>query len=260
MSTTKSTIIPLVLLLCAIPYAGFSQDQQPSSEAPRFLALDVSLVRFKPNKPERVLKGFRDLSGNIAEVVENLKKDGAVSVLYIGSREVRLEDKLKVRFDATETRPVVLLGKPGAPVPPVTMYGLTLEMTPKPLDNRKFSLSWEGSVTWSPDIVDEWTSEKFLNFVTSAADLAKQTGLVKASDQKSVDSATGIGLGLAQLFSPKGVAGDSQIYELPVNKTIALSSSRIGRSGELFVSATTAEMGTKETQTILLLIYPVVHE
>lgn len=258
MSTPFSTFFHVLLLVSVSSFSLLAQ--QATNEPQGHLSIDVSLVRFKPSKPERVLKGFRDLNGTIAEVVENLKKDGVVSVLYIGSRDAKLENSQKVRFDATETRPVVLIGKPGAPVPPATMYGLTLEMTVKPQSEKKFSLAWEGSITWSPDIVDEWNGEKFLNFVSSAADLAKQTGMLKASDQKTMDSATGIGLGLAQLFTPKGGGGDSQIYELPVNKTIGLSSSRIGKSGELFVSATTSEMGTKETQTILLLVYPVLHE
>src|SRR5688572_11552972 len=118
LSTTfvnKVLVSFFVLFLLAYGPA-FGSDPVPIPA--KTIGMDVALVRFKPNKPERVLQGFRDLSGNVAGVVETLKKDGVVSVLYFGTREMRLEDKTKAKFDATETRPVVLVGKPGAPVPP----------------------------------------------------------------------------------------------------------------------------------------------
>ncbi|MDB6055754.1 MAG: hypothetical protein JWN25_3277 [Verrucomicrobiales bacterium] len=229
--------------------------QSSSFASIKTLALEVSVIRYKPNKPERVLDGFRDLGGNLTMVIDKLKADGEISILYYGTREMRLEDKSKVKFDALETRPVMIVGKPGTPLPPVTSYGLNLEILAKSFEGERFGLSWEGSVMWSPEIVDGRKGEKFLNFISGAATVASKAGAL-AGDNKMVSSASDIGLNFAQLFSPKSGPVDAQIYELPVNKTVSFSSSRNCKSGELVVNATTAEMGSKEAQTILLLIWP----
>lgn len=205
------------------------------------------------------MRGFKGLNGNLLAVVDSLKGDGAVSILYSGNRDIRLEEKAKAKFDALETRPIVLVGKPGAPVPPVTSYGLALEISAHAIEAEKVGLTWEGSMTWSPEIVDTWKGEKFLSFLGSAANVAKKASAAAGVESKEVDSGTDIGLSFAQLFNPKGGATDSQIYELPVNKTISLCSSRSCKNGELIVNATTSEMGSKEAQTILLLIWPTIN-
>ena len=217
------------------------------------------MIRFKPNSAERILRGFKDVNGNLAAAVDSLKTDGAVSILYSGTRDLRLEDKAKTKFDALETKPIVLIGKPGAPIPPVTSYGLALEISAKLVDAGRIGLSWDGSMTWSPDVVDEWKGEKFLSFLGSAAGVAKKASSLTGSEGKEVNSGVDIGLSFAQLFNPKGGPTDSQIYEMPVNKTISLSSSRNCKGGELIVNATTSEMGNKEAQTILLLIWPTIN-
>ncbi len=227
--------------------------------ANRTLFIEVAVLRFKPNSAERILRGFKDLSGTLPAVVDTLKSDGAVSILYSGNREIRLEEKGKARFDALETRPVILVGKPGAPVPPVTAYGLSLEISTSAVAAERVGLGWEGSITWSPEIVDSWKGERFLNFLNSATDLAKKATAATGAESKEMNSGVDIGLSFAQLFNPKGGPAENQIYELPVNKTISLSSSRFCNSGELIVNATTAEMGNKEAQTILLLIWPTIH-
>ncbi len=225
----------------------------------RTLSLEVAVLRFKPNSAERILRGFKDLGGNLQSVVESLKADGAVNILYLGNRAMRLEDKAKAKFDALETRPIILVGKPGAPTPPLTSYGVALEISTRPIDAERFGLSWEGSITWSPEIVDAWKGEKFLSFISAAAGVAKKASSVAGVESKDVSSGTDIGLSFAQLFNPKGSPTDNQIYELPVNKTVSLSSSRNCRSGELIINATTAEMGNKEAQTILLLVWPTIN-
>lgn len=261
------TRIALTFCLCAIVQKTIAADEpKPAPTSPasvtaassqRTLFLEVAVVRFKPNSADRILQGFKGLKGALPDVIDTLKPDGTVSILYSGNREIRLQEKGKAKFDALETRPVVLVGKPGAPVPPVTSYGLSLEITTQTVEAERIGLGWEGSVTWSPEIVDSWKGEKFLSFLSSASDLAKKATAV-TGETKNVNSGADIGLSFAQLFNPKGGPDDSQIYELPVNKTVSLSSSRFCASGDLIVNATTAELGSKEAQTILLLIWPTV--
>lgn len=101
-------------------------------------------------------------------------------------------------------------------------------------------------------MLTHWQGEKFLSFAGAAVSTLKTAGLIKGEESKSAD----IGLGLAQLFNPKGKPTENEIYELPVNKTIALSGSRNCKNADMIINATTAEMGSKEAQTILLLLQP----
>ena len=229
---------------------------EPAAPAPvRSIALEVSVLRFKPLKAERIVQGFTGLGGDLKSVVEALRADGKVSVLYSATRDLRLEDKAEAKFDALETRPVVIIGKPGVPLPPATQLGVSLKVSARPATGYRFGLAWDGSITWSPEMLTRWQGEKFLNFVSAAAGVAKTAGVLKGDDAKNAD----IGLGLAQLFNPKGKPMENEIYELPVNKTISLSGSRNCKSAELVINATTAEMGSKEAQTLLLLLVPTLH-
>lgn len=221
---------------------------------PRTISLEVSVLRFKPLRAERILEGFRNLSGSLQRVMDTLKSEGEVTVLFSGTRDIRFEEKGKAKFDALETRPVLVIGKPTAPIPPATAYGVSLEVTTRLADEGRFGLQWEGNLTWSPEILDKRTGERFMTFATGAASAVKKSGLL-GGDGKA-GAAADIGLGLAEMFTPKGRPTENEIYELPVNKTVAFGSSRICRSGELIVHSTTAEMGNKEAQTVLLLILP----
>lgn len=251
-----------LLLLLTLPVV-FGPSVSIAADPLRTVALEVSVIRFKPAKAERLIEGFRNCGTNLMSVVEALKADGEVNILYNGLREVRLEEKSKAKFDATETRPVVLVGKGNTPMPPATVYGLTLDFTVLRSDAERFGLEWTGTISWSPDLVDSWNGDRFLNFLSAAAGIAKKTGV---ANSKTGNQVMDIGLGLAQAFNPKAKIDadgkskptESDIYELPVQKTVALVSSKHCKSGELILHTTTAEMGGKEAQAILLLIVPTV--
>lgn len=224
-----------------------------AAEVPETLSLEVTVVRFKPAKATRILQGFHSMTGTSSSVISDLQKDGEVMVLYTGERTVLLETNAKAKFDALETRPTMIVGQPAANAPPITSYGLSLEIITRPFTNGVFALTWTGSISWSPEVIDRWKGDKFLSFVNSAASIAKQSGALGGDSAKM---GTDIGLGFAQLFSPGGKPTPNEIYELPVNKTITFASSKTCKAGELIVNSTTAEMGSKEAQTILLLITP----
>lgn len=252
----KSCWKPLLLLtvLFASALVCPAQDtNKPAAEA-RTVQLEITVLRFKPQKAERLLRGFKDLKGDLAAVVDSLKADGDVSILYTANRDLRLEDKAKAKFDALETRPIVIIGKPGAPIPPATAYGVKLEVTPRPSAGERFGLNWEGEVSWSPEIVDKWQGEKFLSFASGAVGALGKSGLLGKEASQNAE----IGLNLAQMFNPKGKPTENEIYELPVNKTVSFTGSRNCTSGQLIINATTAEMGNKEAQTILLILNPTV--
>ena len=242
------TAVTLLLSLLAVSAA----DTNP---VVRSIALEVSVLRFKPLKAERIVQGFKGLGGDLKSVVEALRADGEISVLYSATRDLRLEDKANAKFDALENRPVVIIGKPGVPLPPATQLGVSLKVSARPSTGDQFGLAWDGSITWSPEMLTRWQGEKFLSFAGAAVNTLKTAGVIKGEDSKNAD----IGLGLAQLFNPKGKPMENEIYELPVNKTISLSGSRNCKNAELIINATTAEMGSKEAQTLLLLLVPTLH-
>ncbi|MEQ2006340.1 MAG: hypothetical protein ABMA26_06050 [Limisphaerales bacterium] len=253
-------LLAVLAMLNALAGSAFGQGAAPATAAApvatvRSISVEVSVLRFKPIKAERLVQGFKGLGTDLKSVVESLKNDGEISVLYNATRDMRIEDKAEAKFDALEIRPVIIIGKAGAPLPPVTQLGVNLKVSTRPADGERFGLVWEGSISWSPEMLTKWQGEKFLSFAGAAVSTLKSGGILKADDTKNAD----IGLGLAQLFNPKGKPTENEIYELPVNKTIALSGSRNCRSADLIINATTAEMGSKEAQTILLVLQPILH-
>ncbi|MEN9572944.1 MAG: hypothetical protein RL514_799 [Verrucomicrobiota bacterium] len=242
-------------LACLLPLARAAAADGTPSPAVRSISVEVSVLRFKPLKAERLVQGFKGLGTDLKSFVEALKNEGEISVLYNATRDLRLEEKAEAKFDALENRPIVIIGKPGAPLPPITQLGVNLKVSTRPADGERFGLAWDGSISWSPEMLTRWQGEKFLSFAGAAVSTLKTAGVIKGDDSKNAD----IGLGLAQLFNPKGKPTENEIYELPVNKTIALSGSRNCKSSDLIVNATTAEMGSKEAQTILLLLQPTVN-
>ena len=256
MKTTSPVRWLAVIAVCLASWNATAADAAAPVVPIRSISLEVSVLRFKPIKAERLVQGFKGLGTDLKTVVESLKNDGEVSVLYNATRDLRLEDKAEAKFDALEIRPIVIIGKPGAPLPPVTQLGVNLKITAKPADGERFGLAWEGSINWSPEMLQRWQGEKFLSFAGAAVSTLKTAGVLKGDDTKNAD----IGLSLAQLFNPKGgKPTENEIYELPVNKTISLSGSRNCKSADLIINATTAEMGSKEAQTLLLLILPALH-
>ena len=254
MKTLRSfRLLSAFLALSSLTSVAFGQAAAPAPVAAvRSVSVEVTVLRFKPVKAERLVQGFKGLGTDLKSVVDALKNDGEVSILYNATRDLRLEDKVETKFDALETRPIVIIGKPGAPLPPVTQLGVTLKVSTRPADADRIGLSWEGSISWTPEMLSHWQGEKFLSFAGAAVSTLKTAGLIKGEESKNAD----IGLGLAQLFNPKGKPTENEIYELPVNKTIALSGSRNCKNADLIINATTAEMGSKEAQTILLILQP----
>lgn len=250
--STKLRLWIVTFASISLSLSSYAQETNKTPATSQSISLDVAVLLFKPAKAERLMRGFKDLKGDLYTVVESLKPDGSVSVLYNATRDLRLEDKARAKFDALETRPIIIIGKPSAPIPPATAYGLKLEITARPGSGNVYGLGWEGEVTWSPEIVERWQGERFLSFASSALGTLKTAGVLGGKDAKTGD----MGLELAQLFNPKGKPTENEIYELPVNKTVSFNSSRNCRDGELIINATTSEMGNKEAQTILLLITP----
>ncbi|MBM3879974.1 MAG: hypothetical protein FJ387_09680 [Verrucomicrobia bacterium] len=264
MQVSRTSVIGQALLtaglLCLSTPAADSPASAPAG-GDQTLELEVSVIRFKPDSKERVLQSFA-LQGSASNVVEQLKGMAkSVDVLYRGTRQVILEDKSKALFDATETRPVVLLGQPGAPVPPATVYGLKLEVSVRPGAGDRFALFWEGSLTWSPELMDRRAAyQNTLQFLGKAASVAQQAGNLTGGDTRtSIHQAADIGLTLAQLFGGEK-AGGGAVYELPVVKVLGLTGSRYCRSGEVIVNTTAAEAGTKEAQSIVVLLHPTLRD
>ena len=245
-------------MVCALASglaAGSVRAAEVTNAVPQNLALELTVIRFKPESKDQVLQDFK-LSGTSANIVEQLRGMGrSVDVVYRGTRELVVEAKSMAKFDATETRPVILVGKPGVPAPPATVYGLTLQVTVRPASEDSFVLAWEGGLNWSPDLMDRRTGmQNTFQFLGKAASVAQSASQFAGESGGAVKGGADIGFAVAELF--KGGNTDSSIYELPVLKTVALNGSRTCRSGQLIVSTTAAEAGVKEPQILFFLLAP----
>jgi hypothetical protein len=241
---------------CLFPVLG-------ADPAPRNLTLHVALLRFQPTDKMDLIRPFKGLvEGRITTadlkakgmnaVIEGLSAHGVVDVLHRSERVMALGLDNKAKFDALEERPFVLIGNKDM-LPPATKFGLSLEMTGKPVDAEQFGLSWAGTLKWSPELIDRWSlnSEKFLSFTTGAAKLAQN--IAGKADKDPVD----IGLSVVQLFKPNdNQPAAGQIYELPVVKEIAFQSSRLTKNNELIFNSTVSEVGGRPAQAVVLVILP----
>jgi hypothetical protein len=224
----------------------------PAPASPKVLKLELTILRFKPATNQPFYKDYY-LSGPVSLVVSTLLAAGrSVDVLYHGTRELVVEPKSSAKFSATETRPIIVIGKQGAS-PPAIVYGLTMQVDVRPVGKDSFALSWEGSLNWSPDLIDRRaaTGPDASQFLEKAASAAKGLSALAGKSQ-----AAGIGLAVADLFK-EDTTNNSAIYELPVLKTVALGGSRVCHSDETIINATMAEAGARETQIIYFILNPV---
>lgn len=243
-----------LLILALLTGLAVGARAQEAGKVPRNLTLEVTLIRFKPDSKEQILQDFR-LTGGASNAVETLRRLGrSVDVLYRGTRDVAVEPKASAKFDATETRPVVLIGAPGAPMPPATVYGLSLAVTLRPVNDETFVLSWEGTLNWSPEMMDRRLGmQNTMQFIGRAANAAQGVSQLAGESQGVVKQASDIGLAVAEMFKPQNAA-DSHIFELPVVKNFSLNGSRACKSGQMVVSTTAAEAGVKEPQIVFFLL------
>jgi len=224
------------------------------ADGPKNLSVEVMIARFKPQSKDQVLQDLT-LPDSTSKAIDALRASGrSVDVLYRGVRSLAFEPAAAgAKFDGTETRPVVFLGKSGAP-PTATVYGLTLEVKVRAATNEAFTLGWEGSLSWSPDLLDRRASwQDSLQFLGKAANTAEAASAVAGQAGGTVKQAADIGLAVADLF--RG-STDGTVYELPVLKTVGVSGSRACRNGQLVVNTTATEAGVKEPQVILFLMLP----
>lgn len=255
-----------ILLLAACFDNARAADVVPDS---RNLLVQVALVRFIPDHTTNLVRPFRSLIqdhlepkrlkqeglGFVFEVLRNL---GSVDVLHRADRDMILAADSHIKFDAMEERPVVVMGKKDS-LPPATRFGLSLEMTSKPIDADRFALNWTGTVRWSPELIDSWTLApgKFISFLSTAAQAATPL-LTKGSGggtDQQIRAGMDIGMGFARLWQPSQAA-EGQVYEMPVIKEIAFQASRICHDGELLLNSTVSEAGGRTPQAIVLLILP----
>lgn len=246
-----------LLLLCPLVSA------LAADPAPRNLTLHLALLRFQPADKLDLIRPFKGLlegrvkaadlqAKGLNAVIEGLSTAGVVDVLHRSERVMILGGEGKAKFDAVEERPFVLIGNKDM-LPPATKFGLSLELNGKPVDDTSFALNWNGTLKWSPELIDRWSlnTEKFLSFTTGAAKLAQ--GIAGGSAKDPVD----IGLSVVQLFKPQdNQPAAGQIYELPVVKEIAFQSSRLAKNNELIFNSTVSEVGGRPAQAVVLVILP----
>ena len=262
----KKTPLLLLGILALVLWKSSSIGDVPvrTDLAIQNLGLHIALLRFEPKDKANLIQPLKKILAGVihkdelhekglTHVIEALSAYGQVDVLHRSDRDVIISADSKVKFDSLEERPIVMLGTKDG-MPPTPKFGLSLDVSAKPIDVDKFALSWNGSLRWSPELIDRWkfNPQQFLSFASNAAKLASD--LTKKEEQNPLD----IGLSVAQLFKASDKA-PGQVFELPVVKEIAFQSSRVCHNEELIVNSTVSEVGGRPAQAVVLLIWPTIN-
>jgi hypothetical protein len=171
--------------------------------------IDVPAAKLKTEKTEAVLAA--------------LKRRGAAALIFQASE--RLPDEKPKMFERSETATVVLPAD-STKLPAMTRIAVKFQLQCGAAAGGKFDLAWDGTVKWSPMLLDRSRA--------SALPFA-QTNL--------------------SLLKPLEIFADDVGFEYPVLKETAFQSSRLVKEGELAICTTAAESGGTAPEILVLCVW-----
>lgn len=183
----------------------------------------LALIRFRPDKKSELLAATKLKAGNSEAIVAELGKRGAAALLF-ESAETFAEEKPKT-IEKSETAAVVMPGE-SAEFPRVTKVAVKFELLCAPRGEAS-AISWNGTVRWSPELVDR------VGKLGALPALKTNAHLIRA-------------------FAP---AGQTAGFEYPVLKETGFQSSKLLKPGEVAITSTVAESGGQAAEALLLAIW-----
>jgi hypothetical protein len=165
------------------------------------LQINISVVRFVPDGKSAVFKGKLTSSMSFAEVVKALGKEGQVNLLYLGSGNLRWATNELATFHSLERRPAFSLDSAVNQGLTNRQFGITLRVGAEAAANRQVSMQWDGTFSWSSQLVDLWAGDKYLMFGMRLAKFLKP-GMVY-TEYDNPDDAEQSGVNLRSLFGKK---------------------------------------------------------
>ena len=165
------------------------------------LQLNVSVVRFVPDGKSTAFKGKLTGTMSFAEIVKALGKEGQVNLLYLGSGNLRWATNELATFRSLERRPAFSLDAAVNQGLTNRQFGMMLRIGAEAATNRQVFLHWDGTFSWSSQLVDLWAGDKYLMFGMRLAKFLKP-GMVY-TEYDNPDDAEQSGINLRSLFGKK---------------------------------------------------------
>lgn len=244
------TIVILMLVAMVVaPRSAVGQvtfidsDTLPSladNSAPRKqpVRVSVAVLRFLP-KNAKVAPQF-PTNGLLSGAVAALGQQGQVNLLYMGDRYLAGTEAVPARFDSAERRPAFSLERAVNQTLTNREFGLHLKVAVMPVGGERSELTWTGSFSWSPGLIDQWAGEKYLLFGMKVAAILKPGAVYEEGGDE--EDATPRGVNIGGLFKRKPKATNTVSVASEVSFLVAerrevpLAGKQIARPEQLVVS------------------------
>ena len=234
--------------------------------SPASLSVNAALVRFVPKGKE--FSGTLPAESDISAVLQTLGKEGKVSLLYLGTRFFNRQLTQTVRFDATEERIAFSLTPEEETALTNRQFGLELNLRAKWEINQPIQLEWNGSFSWSNDLLNLWAGEKYLMFGMSVAKVLKP-GLLFTEGGEDEDEPEQTGVNLRALFGKKKEAKKEEPVPAAEAETnvsfldtdfqkVPLTGKQSVRSGEMAIFEYPGRADGESSERIFLLLQPII--
>jgi hypothetical protein len=191
--------------------------------------VNVAVIRFRPSEKTALLRPLEKTIGaklTPAKLLGAFQKKGDASIVFQTQQKLGADQKCHV--EQLENAKVVLPGQSDA-MPPITRFGIKLDVKADPTAQKRTAVYWTGSVRWSPQLVD----------ASGVGGIPLMRG--------------GTNVALIRPFSPLGDRVSA--FEYPTLKENHFDGSSILSEGEIVFSATAAESGGAAPEMVVLCLW-----
>ncbi len=225
------------------------------------LSVSAALIRFVPEGKNTAFKGKLPTMDGFAGALKALGKEGRVALLYLGTRSQDGRANGTISFHSLERRPAFSLAPTSNGSVTTREFGLQLRLRARPETNQQIHLEWEGSFSWSNDLINLWAGDKYLMFGMTAAKLLKP-GLVFTEGGEDEDEPEQKGINLRSLFGkkkeakkPEPAAANVSFLDTDFQQVTLVGQQQLP-SRELAVFSYTAQQAKETNAVIYLLLQP----
>ena len=263
-----------LLALCLLPITGLGQvlfinvdNLSTNSVLPlrssSSFAVSTAVVHFVPKDITAVANLTLPVTEGIAGVLKVLTREGKANLLYCGTRSENWETGESAVYDSLESRPAFQLVSNSDAFYTNRQFGLHLQLRAYAETNREIGLAWEGSFSWSSDLIHLWSADKFLTFGMSVAKVLKPGMVFTEGGDDDAPEQSGINLG--SLFgkrkkeaAPPAAAPTTNVSFLNVDfQKVILDGKQNLKSKELAVLRYESPRGKQPNEIIYLLFQPI---
>ncbi len=163
--------------------------------------VSVALIHFIPNGKSPVRTDELPTRDGLSGVCKVLAKAGKVNVLYLGTRLAGGQGDGNFLYDSLERRPAFSLLPDGKSSFTNRVFGLALRLRVHSETTDRAQLEWDGTFSWSNDLIKLWAGDKYLTFGMSLAKVLKPGAVFTEGGDDDEPEQSGINL--RSLFGKK---------------------------------------------------------